>query len=63
MILRTSGIGVSIAFLREAQWGSRGREFDSRHSDQTKIIRTCFRWETGSDYLFSTENRLAFIKK
>ena len=33
MILRTSGIGVSIAFLREAQWGSRGREFDSRHSD------------------------------
>ena len=42
MILRTSGIGVSIAFLREAQWGSRGREFDSRHSDQTKIIRTCF---------------------
>ena len=31
--------------------------------DQTKIIRTCFRWETGSDYLFSTENRLAFIKK
>ena len=21
MILRTSGIGVSIAFLREAQWG------------------------------------------
>jgi hypothetical protein len=32
MILRTSGIGVSIAFLREAQWGSRGREFDSRHS-------------------------------
>ena len=22
MILRTSGIGVSIAFLREAQWGS-----------------------------------------
>ena len=38
MILRTSGIGVSIAFLREAQWGSRGREFDSRHSDQ-KIQR------------------------
>ena len=35
MILRTSGIGVSIAFLREAQWGSRGREFDSRHSDQS----------------------------
>ena len=34
MILRTSGIGVSIVFLREAQWGSRGREFDSRHSDQ-----------------------------
>ena len=33
MILRTSGIGVSIVFLREAQWGSRGREFDSRHSD------------------------------
>ena len=56
MILRTSGIGVSIAFLREAQWGSRGREFDSRHSDQTKIIRTCFRWEMGSDYLFSSEN-------
>ena len=43
MILRTSGIEVSIVFLREAQWGSRGREFDSRHSDQTKIIRTCFR--------------------
>ena len=38
MILRTSGIGVSIAFLREAQWGSRGREFDSRHSDH-KIQR------------------------
>ena len=56
MILRTSGIGVSIAFLREAQWGSRGREFDSRHSDQAKIIRTCFRWEMGSDYLFSSEN-------
>ena len=55
MILRTSGIGVSIAFLREAQWGSRGREFDSRHSDQTKIIRTCFRWEMDSDYLFSNE--------
>ena len=36
MILRTSGIGVSIAFLREAQWGSRGREFDSRHSDWNK---------------------------
>ena len=36
MILRTSGIGVSIAFLREAQWGSRGREFDSRHSDQNE---------------------------
>ena len=33
MILRTSGIGVSIVFLRQAQWGSRGREFDSRHSD------------------------------
>ena len=40
MILRTSGIGVSIAFLREAQWGSRGREFDSRHSDQTLLSRT-----------------------
>ena len=38
MILRTSGIGVSIAFLREAQWGSRGREFDSRHSDQSQQI-------------------------
>ena len=34
MILRTSGIGVSIAFLKEAQWGSRGREFDSRHSEE-----------------------------
>ena len=33
MILRTSGIGVYIVFSREAQWGSRGREFDSRHSD------------------------------
>ena len=39
------------------------REFDLPLADQTKIIRTCFRWETGSDYLFSTENRLAFIKK
>ena len=38
MILRTSGIGVSIAFLREAQWGSRGREFDSRHSDQSSSV-------------------------
>ena len=37
MILRTSGIEVSIVFLREAQWGSRGREFDSRHSEQAHI--------------------------
>ena len=42
MILRTSGIGVSIAFLREAQWGSRGREFDSRHSDHLLLSRTIF---------------------
>ena len=49
MILRTSGIGVSIAFLREAQWGSRGREFDSRHSDQIKTIRTVSRKGSGSD--------------
>ena len=41
MILRTSGIGVSIVFLREAQWGSRGREFDSRHSDQKLHRRIC----------------------
>ena len=49
MILRTSGIGVSIVFLREAQWGSRGREFDSRHSDRksndfTLEIVGFFRW-------------------
>ena len=45
MILRTSGIGVSIAFLREAQWGSRGREFDSRHSDQeVQRFRNRSRW-------------------
>ena len=38
MILRTSGIEVSIVFLREAQWGSRGPEFDSRHSDQSSSV-------------------------
>ena len=53
MILRTSGIGVSIVFLREAQWGSRGREFDSRHSDQTLLGRTFFgRVRPGSFFVF-----------
>ena len=28
-----ASIGLYIVFSREAQWGSRGREFDSRHSD------------------------------
>ena len=37
----TSNTGRS--FGSALEWGSRGREFDSRHSDQTKIIRTCFR--------------------
>ena len=41
MILRASGIGVSIVFLREAQWGSRGREFDSRHSDHSEPTISC----------------------
>ena len=34
---------VERSFGSALEWGSRGREFDSRHSDQTKIIRTCFR--------------------
>nr|DAP18561.1 MAG TPA: hypothetical protein [Caudoviricetes sp.] len=29
-----------------------------RQVDQIKIIRTCFRWEMGSDYLFSSENSI-----
>ena len=31
--LSLGSIGLYIVFSREAQWGSRGREFDSRHSD------------------------------
>ena len=32
-------------FSREAQWGSRGREFDSRHSDQeVQRFRNRSRW-------------------
>ena len=55
MILRTSGIGVSIVFLREAQWGSRGREFDSRHSDHLLLSRTVFGLvRLGSFFCFST---------
>ena len=50
-------IRVQRSFGSALEWGSRGREFDSRHSDQTKIIRTCFRQEMGSDYLFSSENQ------
>ena len=34
-------------------WGSRGREFKSRHSDQTEIIRTTFfQRGMGSDLSF-----------
>ena len=40
--------------------GPRGRGFESRHSDQTNIIRARFsEWEAGSDYLFS----LASLRK
>ena len=59
MILRTSGIGVSIAFLREAQWGSRGREFDSRHSDQMIPSRTTVRLGI---FLFFGSRRFGKIK-
>ena len=59
MILRTSGIGVSIAFLREAQWGSRGREFDSRHSDQMIPSRTTVRLGI---FLFFRSRRFGKIK-
>ena len=70
MILRTSGIGVSIAFLREAQWGSRGREFDSRHSDQeVQRFRNRSRWTFSFFYacgrrlfLRATEGTTAEIK-
>ena len=42
-----------IVFSREAQWGSRGREFDSRHSDQTLLGRTFFgRVRPGSFFVF-----------
>ena len=35
------------------EWGSRGRWFDSSHSDQNEIIRTLFsKWEMRSDFLF-----------
>ena len=34
------------------EWGSRGRRFDSCHSDQTVQIRTFLLWEMGSDLLF-----------
>ena len=32
-MLGLDSIGSYIVFSIEAQWGSRGREFDSRHSD------------------------------
>ena len=32
-MLSPDSIGSYIVFSIEAQWGSRGREFDSRHSD------------------------------
>ena len=62
MILRTSGIGVSIAFLREAQWGSRGREFDSRHSDHksndfTLEIVGFFSWRKPQAMLVEEKSR------
>ena len=35
------------------EWGSRGLEFESRHSDQVRIIRTQFsKLEMCSDFLF-----------
>ena len=42
-------------FSREAQWGSRGREFDSRHSDHLLLSRTVFGLaRLGSFFHFST---------
>ena len=32
-MLSPDSVGSYIVFSIEAQWGSRGREFDSRHSD------------------------------
>ena len=48
-MLSPDSIGSYIVFSIEAQWGSRGREFDSRHSDQIKTIRTVSRKGSGSD--------------
>ena len=35
------------------EWGSRGLEFESRHSDQSIQIRTFYQLVKGSDLLFS----------
>ena len=59
MILCTSGIGVSIVFLREAQWASRVREFDARHSDRMIPSRTTVRLGI---FLFFGSRRFGKIK-
>ena len=43
MILRTSGIGVSIVFLREAQWHARGHRFDpgNLHQKEKHCTEMC----------------------
>ena len=41
------------------EWGSRGRWFESSHSDHLMIIRTLFsKWETAFGFIICIENIL-----
>ena len=48
---RRDGIGRRDGL--KIRWANPPCGFESHHRHQTNIIRTCFRWEMGSDYLFS----------
>ena len=51
-LMRRQNPGVA-KFGIALEWGSRGRWFESSHSDQTLIIRTTLsKWVMGSDLSF-----------
>ncbi len=50
-------------FGRVLEWGSRGHEFESRHSDHKRIIRTVSsRWEMRSDFSFCMKSWMSTHK-
>ena len=66
-IYRQSAVAVKIESGRVPEWpmgtdcksaAFQLRWFESTRAHQTRKIRTCFRLEKGSDFLFSSENKM-----